>query len=339
MHAGRRYTLKEFIYWTRRDIYILVIFATIPTSLFHFLHWKWLAVPWVPIALVGTAAAFLVGFRNTQTYNRLWEARQIYGAIVNASRSWGMLVKDLLRNERDPALMQAVHRQMIYRHIAWLTALRFQLREARAWENVRHKRSYREYSRLYTIDEWQHQLEDALKPFLSGEDLAYVMAKKNRATHLISLQSQQLRQLKQQGWIEPLQYNEVENMLVNLYDQQGKCERIKNFPYPRQFATINQMFVRLFVSLIPFGTLGEFSKMSEKMGDWIIWLSIPFSVIIAWVFMAMEKIGESTENPFEGGPNDVPITSMTRTIEIDLREMLDETDLPPAVPAVNNILS
>ena len=136
------------------------------------------------------------------------------------------------------------------------------------------------------------------------------------------------------GYIDPLNYVELENLLVNFYEQQGKCERIKNFPYPRQFASINLFFVRLFVFMVPFGMLKEF----EKLGDHMVWLTIPFSVLVSWVFSSMEKVGESTENPFEGGSNDVPITSMSRTIEIDLREMLDETDLPPAIQAVNNIL-
>lgn len=337
MHAGQRYTLKEFLLWTRRDIYILVVFATIPTVLLFFFHWQWLAIPWVPIALVGTAAAFIVGFRNTQTYNRLWEARQIYGAIVNTSRAWGIMVKDCIGSPgTDPK--SGVHQQMIYRHIAWLTALRYQLRENRAWENARSKPSYIEYGRLYRVEEWETKLDEALRPFLSEEDLQYVLNRKNRATHIIGLQSAQLKALKVQGHIDPLDYVELEQLLVNLYEQQGKCERLKNFPYPRQFATINQMFIRLFVCLIPFGTLGEFSKLSDKLGSWIIWLAIPFSVIISWVFMAMEKIGESTENPFEGSANDVPITAMSRTIEIDLREMLGEQDLPPALAPVNNIL-
>lgn len=336
MHSGQRYTLKEFLYWTRRDIYMLIVLATIPTALLFFFHWQWLAIPWVPIALIGTAAAFIVGFRNTQTYNRLWEARQIYGAIVNTSRAWGLLVKDNIGKESTS--LSEVHRQMIYRHIAWLTALRYQLRENRAWETVRNKVSYKEYSARYRVEEWETQLEEALKPYLSEEDRQYVLRRKNRATHIISLQSARLKALKTEGHIDALDYVELEQLLVNLYEQQGKCERLKNFPYPRQFATINQMFIRLFVCLIPFGTLGEFSKLSDKLGSWIIWLAIPFSVIISWVFMAMEKVGESTENPFEGGANDVPITAMSRTIEIDLREMLDETDLPPAITPVNNIL-
>jgi ion channel-forming bestrophin family protein len=334
MHAGKRYSLKEVVLWTRRDIYILTVLALIPTVLFQLLDWKWLAIPWVPIALIGTAAAFLVGFRNTQTYNRLWEARQIWGAIVNTSRSWGLLVKDFVAAGNSDKELSAIHHQLIHRHMAWLTAMRFQLRESRVWENVKTEVSNREYSSHYKVDEWIDKVEDKLAGFLSAEELGYVLSKKNRATHIISLQSKHLRQLKENGHIESLNNIELEKLLVDLYDQQGKCERIKNFPYPRQFATINQMFVRLFVVLIPFGMLHEF----QKLGDWEAWLTVPFSVIISWVFMAMERVGESSENPFEGGANDVPITAMCRTIEIDLREMLDETELPPAIQPMNNIL-
>ncbi len=334
MHAGKRYTLLEFLLWTRRDIYILVIWAILQTVLYSVLDFKWLAIPWVPIALIGTAAAFIVGFRNTQTYNRLWEARQIWGAIVNTSRSFSMMVKDFVTSGDRQALAN-LHQQLIYRHIAWLTALRFQLRESRTWENIKGKPSNEEYLTRYVVDEWRTTLEDTIKPFLSPEDFAYVMSKKNRATHLITLQSAQLRVLKEKQLIEPLNYVELENRLVDLYEQQGKCERIKNFPYPRQFATINQMFIRLFVFCIPLGILTEF----HKIGDNFIWLTVPFSAIVGWVFLAMEKVGESTENPFEGGANDVPITAMSRTIEIDLREMLEEIDLPAPITPTNNILT
>ena len=326
MHAGSRYTLKEFLLWTRRDIYVLLILAIIPTVLYQCLDWKWLAIPWVPITMIGTAAAFIVGFKNTQTYNRLWEARQIYGAIVNTSRAWGMMARDCVAQPE-------ANKDLIYRHIAWLTALRFQLREPRMWENS--KKSYnREYRRFYSVLEQETKLEDELSKVLPAEEQAYVLSKKNRATHLIALQSKQLKTLKENGLIDPLSYIEMENLLVNLYEQQGKCERIKNFPYPRQFASINLFFIRLFVFIVPFGLLNEF----QKLGEYAIWLNIPFSLLVTWVFSSMERVGESTENPFEGGANDVPISSMSRTIEIDLREMLDEKDLPPAITPMNNIL-
>ena len=92
MYIGSHYSLREFLYWTRRDIYMLIVVAIVPTVAFHIFKCHWLAIPWVPVALVGTASAFLVGFKNTQTYNRLWEARQIWGAIVNTSRSFAMLI-------------------------------------------------------------------------------------------------------------------------------------------------------------------------------------------------------------------------------------------------------
>lgn len=327
MYTGKHFSLKEFLMWTRRDIYILIIIAVIPTIFFRVFNCAWLTIPWVPVALVGTAAAFIVGFKNTQTYNRLWEARQIWGAIVNTSRSFGMLVKDNVQTEKN------IHQQIIYRHCAWLTALRFQLREKRAWENMDQAQN-KEYSKLYNrVPEWETKLEDELAKYLSPEELQYILAKKNRATQLISLQSKHLQQLKEEGKIDTLLFVEMENLLVNLYEQQGKCERIKNFPYPRQFASINLFFVWLLVLLLPFGMLGEF----KKMGDNFIWLNIPFSVIVSWVFVSMERVGEATENPFEGNANDVPISTMSRTIEIDLRDMLDEDNLPGPLPAVHNI--
>lgn len=327
MHSGRQYTLKEFLIWTRRDIYKLAAIGSIPTLAFYFLDWKFIAIPWFPIALIGTAAAFIVGFKNTQTYNRLWEARQIYGGIVNTSRTIGMLTKDFINADKN------IHLEIINRHCAWLTAMRFQLREPRSWENMG-KSYYTEYSKFYAIDERNSKLDEELKNYLSEKELTYILSKKNRATQLIALQSKMLKQLAHDGKIENFRYIEFSKRLSELYDHQGKCERIKNFPYPRQFASINLFFIWLFVIMLPFGMLNEFQKIGENY----IWLTIPFTIVVGWVFTSMEKVGESTENPFEGNPNDVPITAMSRTIEIDLRDMFDEADLPKPLTPINNIL-
>lgn len=339
MHAGRRFTFNEVIRWTRRDILFYLVLATIPTLLYILLDWTWLTIPWVPIALVGTAVAFITGFKNNATYDRLWEARTIYGGIVNSSRAWGIMVMDFVTNKhtQQPITAEAlrkIHSALIHRHIAWLHALRFQLRTPRAWEHM--IKSYnKEYRKWYTIDEVENKVEDALTGLISPEEKALVLGKSNTATQLITQQSKALRELLEQGLIEDFRHMELEKQLVEFYALQGKCERIKNFPYPRQFATLNLMFVRLFISLVPFGMLGEFAKM----GGEFVWLTIPFSALVAWVFNMMEKIGESTENPFEGSANDVPITALTRTIEIDLREMLDETDIPEPLKPMNLILS
>lgn len=337
MNISSHYKLIHFIPWTRKKIYRMLLLSIIPTALFYFLDIKWLAIPWVPVALLGTATAFISGFKNTQTYNRTWEARQVYGAIINSSRALGIMVKDFVRDS-NKAEQVALHKEIIYRHFAWLTALRFQLREIKSWENVKTKSYNTEYLKYYKVPEWKNNLEDELKTFLNEDERQYILSTKNRATQIIAQQSTQLKELNEKGLISDYNYVALENQLKDLYDQQGKCERIKNFPYPRQFSSINLYFTNLFCILLPLGFLGEFSKLIEKFGENIVWLTVPFSIILGWVFLVLEQIGESTENPFEGNANDIPITQISRNIEIDLREMLGETDLPPALLPKNNII-
>lgn len=335
MHIGRRYTVREFLVWTRRDSYWLLAIASVPTALYAVAGWTWLAVPWVPVGLVGTTAAFIVGFRNNATYARAWEARQIYGAIVNTSRAWAMLVRDFIHS--GPTLSddeaRVVRTVLVHRHIAWLTALRFQLRQPRPWEamTLRHNREYRD--KWFTVAELDGNLGSELAPLLSPDEAAYVMGKSNRATHLVALSSRQLADLSARGVLEPNHHVAMAQLLIDLYDHQGRCERIKNYPYPRQFASLNLFFVRLFVGLAPLGLVGEFAKL----GPWQVWLTVPMTFIVGWMFTVMERVGETTENPFEGNANDVPITTLSRTIEIDLRELLDEMNIPQPVPAQHNL--
>lgn len=339
MHAGRQYSLQEFLLWTRRDIFWIFIWSAIPTILYEILDWKWLVIPWLPIAMIGTAAAFLVGFKNNASYDRLWEARQIWGSIVNISRTWGIMVRDFITSKHSVSnttneQLYEIHKIMIYRHFAWLTALRFQLRQKRNWENMNKIHNVEYLNKVFSVPEWGSDLSEELKKFLSEKERSYILSKTNRASHCISLQSSQLKELLDKGFIEDFRHMELQSLLKDFFEQQGKCERIKNFPYPRQFASINLFFIRLFIFLVPLGMLQEFTKMGE---EWV-WLNIPFSVLVSWVFNSMERVGESTENPFEGNANDVPITALSRTIEIDLREMLDETDIPKPLEPVNNIL-
>jgi putative membrane protein len=326
MHAGRQYSLKEVILWTRRETVVFVILSTIPTALYAFAGWKWVAMPWLPVAMVGTVVAFITGFKNSASYSRLWEARQAWGSIINDSRTWAMMVMAYIPN-------QDARRRLFYRHLAWLTALRFQLREPRSWENMQLAHNT-EYRRNYTIAEWKSRLEQELPALLDAGEVQHVLSRKNRAFHLLELQSQDLRKAVENTSNGDFKVIECLHAHAALVDAQGKCERIKNFPYPRQYATLNHFFIWMFIVFEPFGLIQEF----EKLGPQFVWLTIPAATLVAWVFHTMDKIGESTENPFEGGPNDVPITALSRTIEIDLRELLGETELPPALQPVNNIL-
>ncbi len=335
MNTGTHYKIQHFIPWTQGKILKMLLLSITPTALYYFAGWHWLAIPWAPVALTGIAAAFISGFKNTQTYNRTWEARQIWGAIVNNSRSLGIMVKDFIR-PADNA--RSLHTTILYRHFAWLTALRFQLRETRSWENVKTKSYNRAYLKYYSVPEWESSLDEELKSFLTEQERQYILSTRNRATQILAQQSEQLKNLNLQGVIGDYNYVALENQLKELYEHQGKCERIKNFPYPRQFSSINLYFTNLLCFLIPLGFIGELSRYTGKLGDAWIWLTVPLSVLVGWVFLVLEQIGENTENPFEGNANDIPITQICRNIEIDLREMFGEKDLPPAIQPQNNIV-
>ena len=335
MFTGSNYPIRDFLRWTRREIYFLLIVSVIPTVVFALSGWKWIGLPWVPVAMLGTAVAFVVGFKNNASYARVWEARAAWGAIVNASRTWGILAIDFVKKtELDEASLQRIVRELIYNHLAWITALRFQLRESRGWETVSRPANVEYRQTHFEIEELKKKLLDELPKYLSEADFAYIKVKKNRAVQILHLQASKISELAEKGLIDIPTQTHFQNILIELYSQQGVCERIKNFPYPRQFATLNFMFVKVFVVLIPFGMIPEFSRIGEHY----FWLSIPVSVLIGWVFISLERIGEATENPFEGNSNDVPITSLARTIEIDLLDMLDEKVLPPPLAPHNKIL-
>ncbi len=339
MHAGKNYSFKEVILWTRRDILSLLAIATIQTFCYAVLGWRWLSIPWLPIALLGTAVAFIMGFKNNASYDRMWEARRIWGAVVNSSRGWGILIKDYITNNHasqklsEPEL-QAIKIKFINRHFAWLTALRYSLREKRVWEAIYKKHNEEYKNKWFKVVEHEGDLRKDLLNYLSPEEIGIIMSKSNKPAQIIALQSDQLRVLLEKGFIEDFRHMELEKMLLEFYNQQGGSERIKNSPYPRQYATLNLYFTKIFVFLLPLGMLQEF----DKLGGHLIWLSIPFSVLSAWIFTTMEKIGESTESPFEGSANDVPITAIARNIEIDLKEMFGMENVPVALKPENNIL-
>jgi ion channel-forming bestrophin family protein len=330
MHAGRHYSFKEILTWTRRETVVFLCIASIPPALAS-LGVDAAVLPWPPVAVLGTAVAFVTGFKSNAAYGRLWEARQIWGAIVNASRAWALMVRDLVAERSE----EGDHRKLVLRHVAWLTALRHQLREPRAWESQRLRHNAEYQARTFSVPEHTSRLEVELTALIGDDEARAVLAKKNRAMALLALQSEALKLARANGQVTEFCHVELVRTIATLIEQQGKCERIKNFPYPRQFATLNLIFVWLFIALLPFGVATEL----KRMGSPFVWLTIPVALLVSWIFHTMDKIGEASENPFEGGPNDVPITAMSRGIEIDLRDLLGDDDLPkPHVPTGNILM-
>jgi len=330
MHTGRRYTTLQTLNWSRQQFLVPAAWATIVTLPYVLLDWHWLAVPWVPISVIGVAVAFYLGFKNKESYDRLWEGRKIYGAIVNASRTWAFSTRDLMAADAgastepiEPEELARIHGRLVHRHVAWMDALRHQLRKPKPWEH--HGPYFDSFRQKAGPVEGKEDVREVLQPNLSSEELGDVLAQINPAAHLLAAQSADLASLRRRGLLDGFGHTFLQQLLEELMTQQGRAERIKNFPFPRQYATVNTLFAWCFSCLVPFGMLHTFAGS----GDQLIWLAIPFSTLVSWVFLTTDRIGDWSENPFEGLANDVPITSMSRGIERDIRQMAGETELPP----------
>ncbi|MBF9141761.1 bestrophin family protein [Hymenobacter properus] len=316
-----RSNLRWGIVWrlTWRSLVIFTIYNTLVCFLYGPLDIHVLDIPWQPVALLGTAVAFYIGFKSNGSYNRFWEGRQLWGSIVNVSRVWAIRVFDFVQPEGsvDPSAqagMAALHRRLAYRHVAWCNALRLHLRRQ-------------------TAELWDAEVA----PFLPPTEAATAKNLSNPPTHLLRRQSSELRELVEQGLLTEFRQVALAQTIQDLFNAQGGCERIKNTPFPRQFAFFSFAFVWIFAAVLPLGLVEEFDHRIA-LGQYHVWLMVPFSVLVSWVFNVIELVGHTSENPFENDVHDVPMTSICRSIEIDIRELLQETELPAKVLPVNDVL-
>ena len=265
-------------------------------------------LPFPLVATLATALAIFLAFRNNSAYDRWWEARKIWGGVVNISRTIGRQVMTLTSLSKCPAEdVAAFQREFVYRHLAWINALRLQLRGSDKWDEVR--------------------------SLIGDAEFEWLSQRRNRATQLVHKQGLRLAEARRDGILVEARYLEIlDESLTELYDLQGKAERIKNTPLPRQYDYFPRVFMFLFVTLLPAGMITELQKVGSD------WLVIPVATVVSFMFYVLMRVGEFNEDPFEGRFTDTPMTALCRTIEIDLREQLGETDIPPKIEPVDGIL-
>ena len=333
MHIGKSYGIIAFLRWTRRKAFVIAASALVVTGLYQVAGWRWLALPWPVLAMLGTAASFIVGFKNAQTYSRTVEGQQVWSAITASSRYWGLLSRDF------PA-SGAAGAGLVNRHLAWLTAVRYQLREPRVWEAAAQTSNAEYRHRAFAVPEHAMPLEAALALYMEPDMAAALAGQGAVPQALMAQQSAALRALYADSELVVLHYTEMQKTLKDLVDQHARAERLKNAPYPRQYAIVNTMFVWSFALLLPLGMVKEFGQMAGAgfMAGQMAWLAVPFSCLIAWMYIALDQVGESTDNPFEGGANDVPISRTCAMIEVELRTLMGEAGVPPLAAPVGNIV-
>ncbi|MEZ4319272.1 MAG: bestrophin family ion channel [Myxococcota bacterium] len=317
------------------------VWAMVVYGLYAGAGFDWLRVPFLPLSVMGIAVSFYGGFKNNASYDRFWEGRKIWGAIVNESRSWASGVLCYVRPGDESDEARAVRRELVYRHLAWINALRLQLRrESRFFDNPARGTAKRLAAHAtHMRNDWDAELA----PFLPADELTATSAMVNPATHLVHRHGAELADLFRTQKTDLFHQIALMGILRELYTLQGKCERIKKTPFPRQYAEFSRIFTRVFVYLVPFGLLDVFADhlpAGIPTAANLPWL-LPYfaaSTMIAWVFLTMDGIGDASEDPFERSMNDVPMNALCRVIERDLRQLLGETELPPAEQPIDGIL-
>lgn len=332
MYVGKYLRFKIVFQFSWKSIVVFACYSALIVYVLYDLLPRFNGLPFAIISVTGIAVAFYVGFKNNSSYERLWEARKLWGAYVNSSRIFAMYVLDFLKPSAQLAeneLRQAQSR-ILKRHIAYMNAVRLQLRKYTVWkmEEVG--------NRIVATDTnfANEKLGQELGRYLEPAEVKELIAQANPAVHLIKRQSEELKTLHARQCVGEFHHLEIAKTLADFYNQQGACERIKGFPFPRQYAYYSKLFVYLLIGVLPFSIYSELSKLDEHL----VWLTVPISTTLSWIFYTMEVVGDSSENPFENAINDVPMTAICRTIEIDLLQLLEEKNIPEKVKPENDIL-
>jgi len=271
-----------------------------------------LAISFAPVAVLGSALAIFVAFRNNSAYGRWWEARQLWGGIVNSSRVLARLVitfsdSHAHQPQFDRARSEHFKRQMIFGAIAWVHALRLHLR-----------------------GQLQEPGERAvLERYLTPEDRALLEPFDNLPHGIHYVMGRKIYEAMANGTLGGFDSFQMEGQLLALANLQGGCERIKNTPLPRQYDFFTRLFIAVFSALLPLGLLSLFGSGTPGVPTWVI---VPMSTLLAGVFIIMEKTGAANEDPFENRTTDVPMTALCNTIERDLLQLLGAQLLDKQLP-------
>ncbi|NWK97765.1 hypothetical protein DM806_19315 [Sphingobium lactosutens] len=272
---------------------VLFVWDCAVTITYYVLPFK---APSLPLTIFGSALALFLGFRSNSAYQRWWEARTLWGAMINASRSLSRATRNFLP---DPEAKE-MKREIIKRQIAYVNALRFQLRRQPIGEEV--------------------------TKFVAERDKAHALARANPANGLLDSTGRRIDIARQEGWLDTIQQAQMERVLVDIANAQGGMERIKNTPLPYQYRFLPTLFTHMFCVLLPIG-LVESLGFATPLG----------STVAGLMFMAVLRIGDDLTDPFADSVHDVPLTAMCRTIEIDLLQSIGD-EAPPPIQPVRGIL-
>ena len=285
--------LRQIVSEVWKPLLLLFVWDVIVTVTYFILPFR---APSLPLTLFGSVLALVLGFRDNSAYQRWWEGRVLWGSMINASRSLARATRNFLP---DPEAHD-LKRSIVLRHIAYVNALRCQLRK-------------------------QTPDPEVLR-FLSKGEAEPALARVNTANGLLDGTGRRIADAQRKGWIDTIQQTQMEAVLVDIANAQGGMERVKNTPLPNQYRFFPTLFTHLFCILLPIG-LVESLGFATPLG----------STVAGLMFLAVLQIGDDLVDPFANTVHDVPLTAMCRTIEIDLLQAIGD-EAPEPLKPVHGIL-
>lgn len=278
---------------------LAVMFIAAVVSYFHGVVFnRNLTFTAVPFTIVGLALSIFLGFRNSAAYDRYWEGRRLWGELLITGRILARQVNSLIA--AGPAGtaddLVPLRRRMIYKTIAFAHALRHHLRNTAG--------------------------KDDLASLLGEDDLRRILASVNPPAAVLRSLGDDLRYCLARKLIaEPLAVN-LDASLNALDRVLGNCERIRSTPIPFSYTLLLHRTAYLYCFLLPFGLVDTVGMVTPVVAG-----------LVSYTFFGLDALGDEIEEPFGTSPNDLPLAAISRSIEIDLREALGETDLPkPLLP-------
>ena len=295
MLLNKKIPFKYLFHQVQYDLLRILILSTALYIIKIFLI-DYTPMPLTIPAILGTSISLLLAFELNQSYDRWWEARKIWSGIVNDSRS---LILELKGFITDKALegneTQLIFRRMAFRQIGWCYCLGQSLRGLNALEH--------------------------LEEFVKQKDLNELKDQYNKPLYLLMLHMNDLKILRQNNSINDYQQIKIQNTITRLCDSMGSSERINSTVFPITYSKFIHFFIFLFISALSLALV-------ETAGIW----EIPISLILATPFFLLEESAKLMQDPFRNRPTDTPITTIARYIEINIKQLLHEKEVPQPLP-------
>jgi putative membrane protein len=297
--------VQDYLPWMRvwpkvsKRLWALAFYDFSVAALYVFGGFHFIAMSGIPVTILGSAIGVFLAFRTSSAYERWWEARMLWGSLVNYSRTLARQSVTLIRPTNDAT--RELQRSLVMKQLAFVYALRCHLRKQSP------------YPELGNV--------------LPEEEVEALRKYKNVPAAILLKMGKDISFAYDEGALDSIRFAAIDETLTQLSNVQGACERIKNTPLPRQYDYFPRLLVTFFCLLLPLGFVEEFG------------LATPIaSTFVSFAFIVLDSIGRDIESPFANTIHDTPMTALTRTIEIDLRQHIDEQDIPAPTQPVSGFV-